>query len=648
MNNLLNYKLICDKCFRLIYISFNYIKEYISTHCLYCKKIAVYKYDSFYDKFKGNDLLLNTPCFKCNKFLNSKNLNQFYLIEESENRFLFICDKCKNEENEIIKNKKIINITDLINIDNTLYENNNNDFNVYFKNVELNITKLQKYEEYVSLIEKINKNTPISLKIKANHILQKLKNILKCINLITENFRNSYKLMILHNIISSISILNPTFFESHEINNNYEYNISESYEIIKNFIDSEKLLLSHFYIPEFDLPQYSCLTKNYSNKEEYIKDKNKPKEEILEKSYLDILNINFETGETIFYNILANYFFAEKIVPIYYNYNKSFIIDINNNDINYQEILIYNRKNDKNLYYGIYDIKYSNIVIDSLIPILNDDIYEINKLILLNYGKDLFFVGKLKKLDSNIFCFYMTDFRNGKFIDKYELKESNFDNIEIIYKETDIIIKTEKILYLINSLFKKEQKIPKEKIKVLNPNNKISYLFLNSDNKLILSKCIEIISIMERGIEKIIFIMKGFYNCFKKRKLDNINNFLTDPGDIKYVQDKISNSQRYYEYTIYRKLFYLNDDYFLVISSQHFEFGVLKSFFYLNLYSFKRFELITKIEIDKFLSESDEFSATIGMENLIIKIEISSNNDINYKRTYFFKFENQELFLISN
>ena len=131
-------------------------------------------------------------------------------------------------------------------------------------------------------------------------------------------------------------------------------------------------------------------------------------------------------------------------------------------------------------------------------------------------------------------------------------------------------------------------------------------------------------------------------------KYHNINNFLTDPGDIKYVQDKISNSQRYYEYTIYRKLFYLNDDYFLVISSQHFEFGVLKSFFYLNLYSFKRFELITKIEIDKFLSESDEFSATIGMENLIIKIEISSNNDINYKRTYFFKFENQELFLISN
>ena len=94
--NLKTYSPICDKCFRLVYISFDYIKNYISTYCIYCRNLSVYKYDTFLEKIKEiENPLLNCYCNKCNKsFIFSDEKNPFYLIETEENNFIIICEKC--------------------------------------------------------------------------------------------------------------------------------------------------------------------------------------------------------------------------------------------------------------------------------------------------------------------------------------------------------------------------------------------------------------------------------------------------------------------------------------------------------------------------------------------------------------------------
>ena len=62
------YSPICDKCFRLVYISFDYICDCISSYCLYCKNLSVYKYDAFIEKLNENkNPLLNCYCNKCFK-----------------------------------------------------------------------------------------------------------------------------------------------------------------------------------------------------------------------------------------------------------------------------------------------------------------------------------------------------------------------------------------------------------------------------------------------------------------------------------------------------------------------------------------------------------------------------------------------------
>ena len=65
------------------------------------------------------------------------------------------------------------------------------------------------------------------------------------------------------------------------------------------------------------------MTKNYKNKEQYLLDNNMPKEQKFKIFCSHILNINFETGETINYNILNIFCFSERISPIYCNYNNS-------------------------------------------------------------------------------------------------------------------------------------------------------------------------------------------------------------------------------------------------------------------------------------------------------------------------------------
>ena len=92
------YSPICDKCFRLIYISFDFIKNFISTKCSYCNKFDIFKYRTFIEKFKKiNNPLLNACCQKCSKKLNYPD-RIFYLIEKCDYVFSIFCDKCINEK----------------------------------------------------------------------------------------------------------------------------------------------------------------------------------------------------------------------------------------------------------------------------------------------------------------------------------------------------------------------------------------------------------------------------------------------------------------------------------------------------------------------------------------------------------------------
>ena len=64
------------------------------------------------------------------------------------------------------------------------------------------------------------------------------------------------------------------------------------------------------------------ITKTSLDNNLISENKNNPKPEIFDLSYLNIINVNLEKEENIVYNILADYCFAEKVTPIQFNYNK--------------------------------------------------------------------------------------------------------------------------------------------------------------------------------------------------------------------------------------------------------------------------------------------------------------------------------------
>ena len=124
------YSPICERCFWLVYISFDFISDYISCFCLYCNNLLVYKYDIFIEKISENkNPLLNCYCYKCFKsFIFSDSSNLFYLIENKDYNFLIICQEClqKTNYNEYIKKCEC---QELISHYLYLYENKYNNTN---------------------------------------------------------------------------------------------------------------------------------------------------------------------------------------------------------------------------------------------------------------------------------------------------------------------------------------------------------------------------------------------------------------------------------------------------------------------------------------------------------------------------------------
>ena len=377
------------------------------------------------------------------------------------------------------------------------------------------------------------------------------------------------------------------------------------------------------------------MTKNYKNKEQYILDNNEPKEQRFNILFSNILNVNFETGESIIYNILNTCCFSQKISPIYYNYN-----NIIYKNINYQEILLYNYKQDHKLYYAVYDINNVQLEEKSIIKLLDCAINKIYNAIILNYAQDLFLAIEQFN-DSMISFIYISNFRANRRIETYKLSLDNAKDYNIMYIESGIYIRTPESLYLFNSIFKKEKKLPKKSINEINPNRIISSLLINKfDRVMKRNKCIEIINKMEFGIKEINKIIMNYRS--NQTKLIEINNYLDNTN----VVDIIFNSAKYSIYYFYRDMLYLNNDYFLLVTSKHFDLGVIKSFFYLSLYNYN-LEEISIIEIDKYLSNDyDIFKVNISIsDDLLITVSIDSkHNNIIYQ----YEFKNQELSFIKS
>ena len=409
---------ICDKCFRLLYISFDYIKNYISTYCLYCKNILVYKHDKFLEKIKeGNNPILNSYCLNCYKsFIYSDNKCPFYLIEEKDYNFFIICENCIDTSK--LKEFKKINFKELIQHNLYLYENNSNDnkldkledlenkSNENDLEIKTHLKSFEDYKNNILLFESIIREAPLSLRKKAEEKLLLLKKEIKIKDILIKYYNEYKNFIIINNICSLfhtiIDFSNLKLSEKTKINKYNDFKqLIECFLNCENYVKFEKLEKPiKFY-------NYSLLTKNYLNKEENIKDKNEPKELELDLSYLDVLNINFETNETIVYNILALYCNSEKIVPIpYNNYKKE-------TKINCQDILIYNYKNDRKIYYCIYDISFQ-CTHNPLIPLINEPIRDISKIIMLNNGEDLFIICKIVDNDNLTYFYCISNFRKEK------------------------------------------------------------------------------------------------------------------------------------------------------------------------------------------------------------------------------------------
>lgn len=313
---------ICDKCFRFIYISFDFIKNYISTKCSYCNKFDIYTYDTFYEKIKiGENPLLKSCCHKCkNNFMLSE--DSFYLFEDADYNFIILCQNCliKTETREY---KKKIKLNYLIEHNLSIYEKNKNldtiknletKFSNNKKNILLNVEIFKKYEKDLLIIESIIKNNQFSpLSKNAEDKLNNLKKELKIKKKIIESFKQYNNFILGNNILSLIS--NLLNIDSLNLSNKKIYNMKESYEIIKYFLECENYLKIENLNNSFKFFDDFIITKTSNNNFKFH-DKNEPKSEIFDLSYLNVININFDTQETIVYNILADYCFAEKITPI--------------------------------------------------------------------------------------------------------------------------------------------------------------------------------------------------------------------------------------------------------------------------------------------------------------------------------------------
>ena len=532
-HELKTYSPICDKCFRLVYISFDYISDCISSYCLYCKNLSVYKYDAFIEKMNENkNPLLNCYCNKCFKsFIFSDSSNPIYLIEKMNYNFFIICKECleKNKCNEYVK---IYKCQELISHYLYLYENDNNKKNKLdnIKNLEKQSEKINEkiklylniydmYKSNISKIELIIKNAPLSIRNHAQEKLLQLKKELIIKNKIIE-FYNQYRNFIIINNITSLlhTILDFSNFDLNKFTD--KSRINDIYNLIQRFINYKKFISLENLDKPINFEDFSLITKNYLNKEQCIKDKNEPKELLLNQSFLDVLNINFITGKTIRYNILADYCSSEKVVPINYNYNQQ--------DNNVQDILICNYKNDHKLYYCTYDPYLQQAFIESAHLLINEESNNILKIFLLNYGEDIFILCNDMNFNMNMnnsttTIYYINDFRkNNNNIKKYKVARIYFFEDKLIYNQSNACIKMRKKLILIGKNKFKEIYLPNDNYinnNMMNNNMMINNIIMNNNNNINNN-----MNNINNNFNNHNIINMNMNNIFNNNNINNMNN----------------------------------------------------------------------------------------------------------------------------
>ena len=672
---------LCNKCYRIVFIFFNFIKNYITTYCPYCENILIYKPDIFINKINGNkSIISDCTCNKCYRsFIYTEKDNPFVLVEENNKKFIVLCSNCLQKRENIKKTDslRIIQFEDLIESKPFIYDkiiNDNNNIN-NINNINDIEKKTESYnddinnflflikgnENNINIIETNFTYIPFSLKEKYESKMKLLKQILYIKKKI-QNYYNDFNNFVTRiNMLSSLyTIINLSSLKLYKlIFKNNDLNEEKSIELVSKLLKCEDFSSRKEIIEIKKYFEYNKLTKNYGSEEEYINDKNHAKEEEVDTSFEDILKINFITGEGIRFNISNEECYCEEIVLLSYSYN------INYNSTSYQDVIIYNYKQDKNLYYSLYNIQDKKIETESLIPLIKGKINGILKLVLINNANDLFIivnksveVFKIKKI-----AYYISNFRVKPLINKYEMD----DNYKIIYNDFTICIQTKKRLMFMSRIIKKDMNICKNQSNIDDINiNNLGQQYVdiqennNMDNEEENGDIIQDNNNIQNEINNIIQLQNNLIEAFggnEEELFENLNNLeqlANNFNNINLPPLQASSVFQVNEEGIksnFIDIFKIDENYFIILLVKIMKKTnmPLKAYFYLSLFDFENLEENTKIEFDLLeIEQGTKFRSYISLEreNIKINIGIIKSKKPLEEKNYFFHFENKEIFFI--
>lgn len=675
---------LCIKCYRIVFIFFHFIKNYITTYCPYCENILIYKPDTFINKINGiKSIISDCTCNECYRsFIYSEKEKPFVLVEEKNKVFIVLCFDCLKKRENIKKsdNLRIIKFEDLIESKPFIYDkiinddNNNNNINnenyindiekkteSYNDDIQNLLFLIQGNENNINIIETNFTYIPFSLKEKYDRKMKSLKQFLYIKKKILNYYDEFNNFVTRINMLSSLNtIINLSSLKLYKfIFKNNDLNEEKSISLVNQLLKCEDFPQRKDIIEIKKYFEYNKLTKNYGTQEEYINDINHAKEEEIDSSFEDILKINFITGEGIRFNISNEECYCEEIVPLSYSYN------IEYNSTNFQDIIIYNFKQDQKLYYALYNIQDKKIETNSLMPLINGKINGILKLVLINNANDLFIiVNKSVEVFKIIkIAYYISNFRVKPLINKYEVD----GNYKIIYNDFTICIQTKKRLMFMNRKIKKDMNIYKnnsniDDIKISNlgqqyadiqENNNLDTEEQNNDiiqanNNDIQNEINNIIQLQNNLIEAFGGDEEGLFANLNNLEqiVNNIHLHLPplQASSVFQVNEEGTKSN-------FIDIFKIDENYFIVLLSKIVKKVnlPLKAYFYLSLFDFETLEENTKIEFDLLQIEPEtKFRSYICLEHENIKINISvikSKMPLEEKK-YFFHFKNKELLII--
>ena len=338
------------------------------------------------------------------------------------------------------------------------------------------------------------------------------------------------------------------------------------------------------------------------------------------------------------------------------NYSNSIYYNINNKNIYEQEILIYSIKEDKYIYYGIYDINYKYVNKKSLIKLVDQKI-EMFKIIILNYGLDLFFIGKT--LNNDIIYFYLNNFRNGKSPNILEISGENYNNLEIINNEITVCIKSKQKLILVTKNKKKEINL-KDEISEINIkdnmfNHNMNYNIMNNNmnfnmnNNLFNMNNMNNMNNMFNNMNNMnnnMFNNMNNMNNNMFNNMNNMNNFIFN--NMNNMLNLFSENFKSFEKgvkTYFRDILNLNNNYFLLTSTKHIKniSGFIINYYFISIFNYNTLEEITKIEayIVRGMKFVNDFKIKIDKRNKdLLNLKVNYNM---LERYFNFIFESGEL-----